>query len=1125
MAGSGVTVGAVWLDVLPAMKNFGSELVGQVSRTTGAAGKKAGEDLGEGTRTGFSGKVAAVAAVGASLGLAIGSAIGQAMDISSGQAKLTAQLGLTGQESERYGRIAGELYSNAYGTSLDQVNEAVAAVHNNIGKNLNDADLSQITGTVLNLAATFGVDLAGATAAVGQMMRTGLAPDARSALDVITAGFQAGVDKSGDFLDTLNEYGTQFRKLGLDGATATGLLSQGLQAGARDADVVADAIKEFSIRAVDGSKLTVEGFQAIGLNATSMAQQIAKGGPEASAALGLVLDRLRAMPDPVARSQAAVALFGTQAEDLGAALFTLDPRTAVAALGQVGGAAERMNTVLGETAQARLTSFVRTLQVGLVDFIGGAVLPTLDRLTAAGAGLFGAAWEPVKTFLGWLAGSGAVAVGVILAIVGAMKLWELGALAVSGVTKVWAAAQWLLNSALLASPITWIVIGIAALVVGIIYAWNHFEGFRAVVIACWEGIVAAARVAWSVLGAVWSELVTGAQAVGAAAMWLWSTVLSPVFNFVGLAARVLAAVVLTLLITPLVLGFQLLSTIVTWWWTTVVRPAFTGIGALATWLWTVALLPIFTAIGAGVQALGAFFVWLWQTIIVPAWNGIVLAATFAWTTFLMPLFTAIGLGVQALGQFFVWLWQTIVVPAWNGIVAAATLAWTTFLSPLFTAIGVGVQAVGQVFMWLWQTVIVPVWNGIVSAAQAAWNSAIKPVFDAIGAGVQAVGQAFQNTADWIGRAWQAIKEAAREPVQWVVNVVYNNGIRAVWNSIAGLFGLAQLPAVTMAGGGVLPGYAPGHDVVPALLSPGEGVLTPEAVRLIGPGTVLALNREASGRRPGATPGGIPGYQAGGIVGGIDAVSGFIRSLISNGAEQAVKELFAGVLGDANATPGTGSWRDALLQIPPRVINAVIEKAKAWLASLAAAFGGASGEVVAAVAAAAAPYGWHTGGQWSALGQLVSHESGWNPNAQNPTSTAYGLFQFLDSTWAGTGVGKTSDPYMQAVAGMRYISGRYGSPAGAWGFWQGHHWYDRGGMLPPGWSSVHNDTGRPEPVLTETQWRALMARGDNATLEQKINELIGAVQAQGSAPSITVQDRSGNPVETARATQLALRLAH
>lgn len=152
-------------------------------------------------------------------------------------------------------------------------------------------------------------------------------------------------------------------------------------------------------------------------------------------------------------------------------------------------------------------------------------------------------------------------------------------------------------------------------------------------------------------------------------------------------------------------------------------------------------------------------------------------------------------------------------------------------------------------------------------------------------------------------------------------------------------------------------------------------------------------------------------------------------------------------------------------------------------------------VVEAVRRVAATHGWGSGGQWNALSTLINHESTWNPTAQNPHSTAYGLFQLLDSTWAGTGIRKTDDPTKQAIAGLRYIKSRYGSPEGAWSFWSKHKWYsdggvygdesgpeggtpsvpyngtmmyDSGGYLPPGLTTVVNLTGKPEPVFTSEQ---------------------------------------------------------
>lgn len=80
------------------------------------------------------------------------------------------------------------------------------------------------------------------------------------------------------------------------------------------------------------------------------------------------------------------------------------------------------------------------------------------------------------------------------------------------------------------------------------------------------------------------------------------------------------------------------------------------------------------------------------------------------------------------------------------------------------------------------------------------------------------------------------------------------------------------------------------------------------------------------------------------------------------------------------------------------------------------------------------------GQFGCLESLWGRESGWNPNAQNPGSTAYGIPQFLDSTWASTGIAKTSNGYRQIDAGLSYVDSRYGSPCGAWAHSQATGWY-------------------------------------------------------------------------------------
>lgn len=89
---------------------------------------------------------------------------------------------------------------------------------------------------------------------------------------------------------------------------------------------------------------------------------------------------------------------------------------------------------------------------------------------------------------------------------------------------------------------------------------------------------------------------------------------------------------------------------------------------------------------------------------------------------------------------------------------------------------------------------------------------------------------------------------------------------------------------------------------------------------------------------------------------------------------------------------------------------------------------------------ASSYGWGSGSEWDALSWIIDHESSWSNTAQNPHSTAYGLFQFLDGTWSSVGGKKTSDPTTQAQLGMKYIKSRYGDPIKAKAFWQAHNWY-------------------------------------------------------------------------------------
>jgi murein DD-endopeptidase MepM/ murein hydrolase activator NlpD len=78
------------------------------------------------------------------------------------------------------------------------------------------------------------------------------------------------------------------------------------------------------------------------------------------------------------------------------------------------------------------------------------------------------------------------------------------------------------------------------------------------------------------------------------------------------------------------------------------------------------------------------------------------------------------------------------------------------------------------------------------------------------------------------------------------------------------------------------------------------------------------------------------------------------------------------------------------------------------------------------------------GQFQCFSNIVDHESTWNYRAQNPSSGAYGLVQSLPgSKMSSVGADWATNPVTQIKWGLNYMNDRYGSPCGAWSYWQAH----------------------------------------------------------------------------------------
>lgn len=221
------------------------------------------------------------------------------------------------------------------------------------------------------------------------------------------------------------------------------------------------------------------------------------------------------------------------------------------------------------------------------------------------------------------------------------------------------------------------------------------------------------------------------------------------------------------------------------------------------------------------------------------------------------------------------------------------------------------------------------------------------------------------------------------------------------------------PVKAAAEGWVVPGYAPGRDTVPAMLSPGEGVLTPKAVNMIGgASSVYALNSMAKH------------FAAGGVA--FDPSSATTLGSYASGFFSAADaSVLAQVLGSVGK-----------------------QTASALAATGAAPSGNVAKDIYAALALAGAPATWEP-----LLAVLVSRESGGNANAVNPISVlgqhAEGEWQMLPSTFAQYASPGWSiwNPVQEGAAAIRYIRAVYGSPAGISGLTSGTYYgYGDGGWV-------------------------------------------------------------------------------
>lgn len=244
----------------------------------------------------------------------------------------------------------------------------------------------------------------------------------------------------------------------------------------------------------------------------------------------------------------------------------------------------------------------------------------------------------------------------------------------------------------------------------------------------------------------------------------------------------------------------------------------------------------------------------------------------------------IVLGLVAVAGFLVktykkvaWF-RTAVNLVWKAVAAVFTFAWKNVIAPMFKAMTWYITKVlAPTYKWLWKSVISPVFSWIgdkVENVGKRLGSTFSTIRHWIGTTLP---NAFSKGVAAIGRYWSGLMGIAAKPVNFLIDYVYNKGIRRVLNAIPGHKDLPALALIGAGGGGkkfkgvtgaphqsaaaqlgfanggVFPGYTPRRDVhtftSPTAgtlrVSGGESFMVPEWTRAVGgPLAVARMNKAA-----------------------------------------------------------------------------------------------------------------------------------------------------------------------------------------------------------------------------------------------------------------------------------------
>lgn len=895
----------VWLPVLPSMRDFGPALIrgagAEVDRAGGTVGKRFGKALVAGT--------AAVAAAGVAT---VGALYKVGEVFSDMSTSISVATGASGADLDKLVDTAKRVSTNVP-ASFEEVSAAVSSVQSSLGgfSNMTEAEFDKATENALNFSKAFEVDTDRVTQVVGQMLKTGLVGDANEAFDLLVAASQkVPAALREDLLDAMDEYGPFFSQLGISGEEAMNALASASDKGVFGIDKTGDALKEFTIRATDMSDASAVAFEALGLSQEEMSAALLAGGDVGAEAFQKIIGGLQDMTDPVAQSQAALALFGTPLEDLGTGSIPqfIDALSgAESVLGEVDGAAGRMGDSLNSGPKAAFEMMKNELMVGLAPAAEWVFtrLGTLMSEVAGGVKAFGAAWQandgditssgfpgfmeglayaarqafdyfqtivmPVlrqfgsyimetvvpalKSFGSWLKDNanilGIVAAGIVTYVAVTKTMAVVGA--ITKVVKGMTLAQLSLNAAFKANPIGFVVTALTLLAAGVMYAYNNIGWFRDAVDAAFRGVreIVGSVAEWFQSTAL-PILSAVWGAISSGAMWLYENAIRPAWSGIQSAVQAVATWFQTTLLPAITTVFDAVGSVFSWLYENIVKPVFDLIvWYIGAW-WTIVSGIFQVAVALVRNYLAPIFVWLYESVIKPVFGWVASAISLWWEGAKIIFGAVVGFFQNTLGPIFVWLYENIIKPVFGFIGTVVSLWWAGAQLVFGAVVGFLRNTLGPAFTWLRDSIISPVFDGIRFIISSIWENGIRPVFSALSDFVQnKIPAAFNAAKDGIGTAWDKIQEIAKKPVRFVIDRVINDGLIGTFNKIPGVdIKKISLPPGFKNGGYTGDGPA---DEIAGPAHRGEFYFTKKQTAAIGKEKLYAMARNA-GRGAAATAG-------------------------------------------------------------------------------------------------------------------------------------------------------------------------------------------------------------------------------------------------------------------------------